>query len=114
MGYTVLSGHIHTCASSNYFKYEWILIVCTVLSCCIHTFSWSNFCDYNARNGSGNRNSWVNRKCDGTIRREWDTCEQIYCKRGETYICEFCVNKAQRFVNVKELVAELDTEVCEC
>ena len=33
---------------------------------CIHTCG-SNYCNYNARNGSCNRNSSVNRRCDSTI-----------------------------------------------
>ena len=49
---------------------HWVM-GCTILIGCIHTCNWTNYCDYNARNGSynrpHNRNSWVNRRCDWTI-----------------------------------------------
>ena len=44
---------------------------CTVLSGHSHTCDWSNFCDYNTRNGSHNHlhnlNSWVTFRCDWII-----------------------------------------------
>ena len=50
---------------------HWV-ISCTVLIGCIQTYDWSNYCDYNARNGSYNHlcnhNSWINRRCSWTMR----------------------------------------------
>ena len=40
---------------------------CTVIRGRIHTYNWSKYSDYNAKNGSRNRNDLVNRRCDWTI-----------------------------------------------
>ena len=40
---------------------------CPVIRERIHTCNWSKYSDYNARNGSRDRNGLVNLRCDWTI-----------------------------------------------